>query len=57
MTTYYEVREQQPVNSRPQDKGAIISLHKTYAEAVEAATKLHGEGRKVEVRTSEGWGS
>lgn len=55
--TYYEVREAQPANSRPQDKGAIISLHRTFAEAMAAATKLNSEGRKVAVHQSEGWAS
>jgi uncharacterized membrane protein YgaE (UPF0421/DUF939 family) len=55
MTHYYEVREVQPVYRCPQDKGTIISFHRTFAEAMAAATKLDAAGRKVEVRRSEGW--
>lgn len=55
MTYYYEVREAQAPYSRPEEKGAIISLHETFAEAMAAATKLDAAGRKVDVRRSEGW--
>lgn len=55
MQSYYEVREAQQPNSRPQDKGAIISLHETFAEAMKAAAEQDAKGRKVAVHTSEGW--
>lgn len=55
MQIYYEVREAQAPNSRPEERGAIISLHETFAEAMEAATKLNAQGRKVSVNRSEGW--
>lgn len=55
METYYEVREAQAPGSRPEEKGAIISLHRTFAEAMKAAAEQEAKGRKVAVHRSEGW--
>lgn len=52
MTTYYEVREQ-ITSPDPRVRGAIISLHETFAEAVAKAAELTAAGRNVAVCRSE----
>ena len=49
MKTYYEVREEQPANSRPEDKGNLIRTYETFAEAMRKARELTAQGRNVAV--------
>jgi hypothetical protein len=51
---YYEVRERS-ANMMPQDRGTLVGLYATFAEAMDAATKLDAAGRKVDVCRSLGW--
>lgn len=55
MTIYYEVREDQKPGSRPEERGAIIKLCETFAEAMAEAARLNAQGRNVSVNRSEGW--
>jgi len=52
MKIHFEIREQ-IVSTDPRERGAIISLHETFAEAMAKATELTAAGRNVAVTRSE----
>lgn len=52
MKTCYEVREQ-ITSTDPRERGAIIALCETFAEAVAKAAELTAAGRNVAVCRSE----